>query len=179
MTLKFKETFPQRHRLTITDIPTVMKCKNIDFGHVNWNSYIMGFFSHVIIKDIHLLKHLTNNIIDVHVRGHNNKSYYSFINGVGVCGNETAFKYVINNRSIDNEFFDKISDDIRVISSDYRNKLKELVRYLTDTSLNKFAGFYNTDEFYNMIYIMMLVTRVQKSLPKSIIKHLIIPFVYQ
>ena len=115
MTLKFKETFPQRHRLTITDIPTVMKCKNIDFGHINWNIDIAGFYSNVIVDTAGLLTHLTNNIIDVHADSDN--PYLSFIGGICAYRNETALKYVINNRCIDNKFFDKMAI-MRVEDSD-------------------------------------------------------------
>ena len=178
MTQEFKETFPQGHKLSITDIPTVMKCKNIDYGHISWNGNIGNFYSNVIVTNTDLLTHLTNNIIDVHINGDNNPSYFSFISGVSMYSGETTLKYVVNNRCINNEFFERtcyvyFSDD------PYCDKLKELIRYLTSVSLNKFAGFYNIKEYYNMMYTMLLVIKVQKILPKSIIKHLIIPFVYQ
>ena len=179
MTQEFKEAFPQGHNLTINDISTVMKCKNIDFGHVNWHRYMPDFFSKVVMYDTNLLTHLTHNIIDVHVNGDNKRSYYSFIGGVYVFCDTTAFEYVINNRYINNEFFDKMNSGTRIIYDNRYKKLKELMYYLTDVSLNKFPGFYNIEKYYDMIYIMLLVTRVQTILPKSIVKHLIIPFVYQ
>ena len=36
MALEFKETFKEGQYVTLRDIPTIMQCKNIDFGHVSW-----------------------------------------------------------------------------------------------------------------------------------------------
>ena len=103
--------------------------------------------------------------------------------------------YMVNNGCITKQAFKSDCGDASCCRHDNFCKccphkhFGKLVKYLTKVSLNKFKGYYNLEKYYDMIYTMLLIMKAQqrltstgstgKSLPNTIIKHLIIPFVYQ
>ena len=181
MALEFKETFEKGQSVKFNDIPTIMQCKNIDFGHVDWA--IGSMYSGVLVNNTNFMAHLVDNIVDITVHDNNNPACYSFMCNVVAHSNETVFKYVINNRCVNNELFACIDKEcMPYLCYQYVNIIQNLSKWLThlnNTSLYKFTGYYNLEKYHYMIPIMLLVTRVQTVLPKCIIKCLIIPFIYR
>ena len=164
MALEFKETFTKGYWVTSSDIPIIMQCKNIDFGHVSWAIYSM--YSYVLISDFKFMMHLVENIIDITIHSNNNGAHNSFIFGVMYHSDMEVLKYVINNRCINKATL--------VVGNKYHissvrilliNNLLKLVNYLDNISLNRFTGYYNLEKYYHVIPIMLLVTRVQTVLP--------------
>ena len=98
--LEFKETFNKGQQVTLRDIPTIMQCKNIDFGHVDW--IIPRLYDCVLNDNIDFMKHLVNHIIDITARDNNNEHYHSFISGISLL-NKSVFEYIMNNRCIYSE----------------------------------------------------------------------------
>ena len=175
--LEFTEVFQYDQHITKSDIPTIMKCKNIDFGHVNWFG---GLFSAKPTTDYNFMEHLANNIIDINVHDNNTTDFHTFMTGVADMGNPKLLIYMINNRWLSNRDFCVTPGYKCYIEN--RPKLqqsKKLVNYLTNVSLGKFEGYRNTEKYYNMIHTMLLIMKVQKKVPTSIVKHLITPFIYQ
>ena len=177
--LQFKEAFSKGQHINVNDIPTILQCENIDFGHVIWN--ISSMYSHILNVNNDFMVHLVNNIIDISVHGNNdNRLYHSFISGIISNGNTKLLGYVINNRCINSQVL--IDKTICYGSHERRSFIRNLLgvsTYLNNISSNKFTGYYNLEKYHYMIHIMLLVTRVQTVLPRCIIKHLIIPFIYR
>ena len=163
-----------------------MKCKNIDFGHVYWMNML---YSDVLAKNDKLLAHLVDNIIDVHAHDNNNVGYCTFMLGILSHKTPSMLQYFFNNRYINDDHFGNehillYINRSGVSVSPPMNKymylqVKQLTNYLTSISLGKFKGYYNVEKYYNMIHTMLLIIKVQKKIPTSIVKHLIIPFIYQ
>ena len=175
-----------------------MQCRNIDFGHTMWEIYSL---CNRLKDDTHLLAHLTNNIIDISTECGNNVHYHSFISSIIYYCDNSMLHYVIDNRCIDNKFLTKMYTKTKSYvgyEPRFYSKLLKLSMYLNSTSLYKYPGYYNLEKYRYMIHTMLLIINVQqvlphpelalkslpqrvalKSLPKCIIKHLIIPFVYQ
>ena len=178
MALEFKETFKKGHRLTLDDIPTILQCKNIHFGHVKWFPHL---YSVVLGDNKELLVHVVDNIIDVNVHNDDDVSYSTFLVGILTFGYVATKKYFLDNRCIDNNVFEKCRRYDSVYHGIHRkySKVSGLVKYLTTVSLNRFIGYYNLDKYQHIINVMLLVMKVQTVLPKNVVRHLIIPFVYQ
>ena len=183
--LDFKDAFTKGHNITFKDISTLMICKNIDFSHTNW----MCIATSQYYNDVNLMTHLIDNMLDIYAVDSDKSSDYPFIiillyyNNDTICLIDTLF----NNAGVTYDFFDKIKST-RCTFGVYHecvNALRghqkhiQLLKYLTDISLNKFAKYYNLVKYYDMTYTMLLIIKVQKKVPNTIIKHLIIPFVYQ
>ena len=179
MALEFTKIFNKGQLVTDDDIPIIMQCKNIDYGHVFWNIHFM--FTHVFVNNVDFMIHLTNNIIDVSIHGNNKSTFHSFISGIVMRGNKTTLKYVINNRYVNKELITYIESKcmMSLYQQSMIGNLRKLLKYLNNTSSDKFTGYYNLEKYHYMIPIMLLVTKIQTVLPKCIIKHLIIPFIYR
>ena len=173
--LEFKEVFSQGHMLESTDVSLILQCKNIDFGYVGWR--IDGMYNNE-----NLMYHIIDNVIDVDIHENNDTTYLTlFCKILHFCKNPIITHYMLNNGYISNETYNKK----RMVkhycynqccTRKYYNKQLD---YLTSISLNKFKGYYNLEKYYNILHVMLLVMKSQKKLPSSVIKHLIIPFIYQ
>ena len=127
-----------------------------------------------------LVYYITDNIVDINVLEHQNDRYdsYTLLGNIVIFSNndDVCAKYVLNNGHVNNETFSSLDEcDGCVEYSRHRH----LVKYLTRISLTRFTKFYNIDKYYNTATIMLLIIKKQQRLPSAIIKHLIIPFVYQ
>ena len=176
--LQFKGVFHKGQWLHIEDMPTVMLCENIDFGHVSWPCDIRMY------SDTNLMIHIINNIIDINARDNDSTHNFTFFNKImNYSTNQSIIQYLLNNRCITTELFDSPNFRVSHIPYEYSRTLytqsHNLVKYLTMISIDKFKGYCNLEKYYNMLPIMVLVTKAQKKLPSSVIKHLIIPFIYQ
>ena len=97
MALEFTETFKKGQMITSNDIPLILQCKNIDYGHVIWNIDYMYHraFSHYN----EFTMHLVNNIIDINSHPyHDRTKYCSYISGITQFGEMKVVEYIINNR---------------------------------------------------------------------------------
>ena len=167
--IDFKDAFDKGYKIKSTDIDTIFKCKNIDFGHVNWQAVCESFFGNV-----QLMFHISDNIIDVNTHDDNDNRNYNFISKIIHYSRDLLIVYyVFNNGGVDNHSFNSM------YGSDINWKYRELVKYLTIVSLNKFARYYNIEKYYDVCHVILLVMKVQRVLPTAVIKYLIIPFVYQ
>ena len=177
--LEFTQVFSRGTIVYKSDITTIMRCKNIDFSHVFWDGRIFNKSP--------VVYHIIDNVVDVnifeHTYGANNcyalmdniVRHYSTSNPNEVV---SRINHVANNGHISNStfrFVTNLHDNLVPMI----NKFRGLVKYLTDTSLNRFTKFYNLDKYYDMVITMLLILKTQQRLPSAIIKHLIIPFIYQ
>ena len=167
--LEFTKVFPKGTRVIISSTEEIMKCKNIEFDHVCWSTDIF--------KNFELVCHITDNIVDVNVIEYEINRCLSHT----LLGNiinyskhdDICIEYVLNNGHINSETFDSLDE-----CGEY-SQHRHLVEYLTKISLNRFTRFYNIDKYYDTATIMLLIIKTQQRLPSAIIKHLILPFVYQ
>ena len=196
--LEFTQVFNKGHMLKITNICTILKCKNIEFDHVYWETKIFG--------DVELMQHIIDNIVDINVREYYNGASYTLLQNIirlispyyGYNNSTliTTINYALNNGHISVRGFDGIrSDDTKIVAR--MSKFRNFVNYLTTISLNRFTKFYNIQSYYDTCKTILLIIKVQSignikqsnhrlskggvltSLPSTVIKHLIIPFVYQ
>ena len=180
--LDFRDVFSKNHQMTSENIPAIMKCKNIDFGHTNW----LNFNQYRYYNDVNLMTHIIDNILDINIPDNGIQSCYTYA--------ITLVYYNYDDSWLINRMFDNggVTCDMldTCCESDYvhkqcvyhlraHRKHMQLVKYLTDVSLNRFTKYYNLSKYYYVIHVMMLVIKVQKRVPNIIIKHLIIQFVYQ
>lgn len=174
----FEITFYKGQRLTYIDVPFILKCTSIDFGHVYWPHNLYGEKSCI---NIPLLMHLIDNVIDINVCDNNNKYYHTLFTGIINFAHKSNRRYMLNNRGISITSFESMYNYPYncLIHKKFYKKLEGLVIYLTSISLNKFTKFYNIHKYHDTINTMLLIIKVQTILPSSVIKHLIIPFVYQ
>ena len=182
--LEFTDVFRNGHDMTDCykdeAIRTIMECKNIDYGHVIWMFSKKDFYN-----NINCMIHMIDNIIDVNTHDyHCANTYTFFVKVMYNCSILQITNYMLNNGYINNTSFEDYFDLTRTQHCfkrvNYPNKhFDKLVNYLTKVSLSKFKGYYNLEKYYDMFHIMLLVMKAQQRLPTAIIKHLIIPFVYQ
>ena len=176
--LQFKEVFYKGQWLCIEDMPTVMLCENIDFGHTSWP------YSAHMYNDTKLMIHIINNIIDMNT--HDNYSLYSYTLFNKIMTYSTTpsiIQYLLNNHCITTKLFTSPNFLVTDIASTYSRKLykqsHKLVNHLTIISFGNSTGYYNIEKYHYILHIMLLVTKAQKIIPSAVIKHLIIPFIYQ
>ena len=189
-TLEFKEAFLKGHSMSFEDIPLILQCKNIDFGHVKWP----GCAYRIYYNHKQLMFHIIDNIMDINVMDNNLPCGFALL--CKVCSieghtNSNIVDYVINNGYINNlTFIIFKTNHIAHVNKNYSMvHFEKLINYLTEVSFDKFRGYYNIEKYYYMIHTMFLIMKVQQkssvknqlkySLPNTIIKHLIIPFIYQ
>ena len=186
--LEFTEVFTKGQHVGINDndIEIMMKCKNIDYGHVSWWTY-KDFYS-----NIQYVTHIVDNIIDINKYDNNNEHSFTYFTKILSYYNSShTIHYVLNNGCVNEESFNiyqKLSSRIhdRFCACCPHKLFDKLTSYLTKVSLNRFKGYYNIEKYYDMIYIMLLIMKAQQklshtgsTLPSAVIKHLIIPFIYQ
>ena len=185
--LEFTKVFTKGQYIDMNNIEMIKKCKNIDYGHTYWTMHIRFY------TDITFVTHVIDNIIDVnaHNDGDKNNNTY-FIKILRYASDPRVLHYVFNNGYINEKSFDDY------LKCDFYGHLKyfcrccprkqfdKLTSYLTKVSLNKFKGYYNIEKYYDIIYTMLLILKTQQklphigsTLPSAVIKHLIIPFIYQ
>ena len=185
--LEFKEIFPQGHTMNTRDIPLIMKCKNVDFGHVDWcNNLPNGIYNNKV-----LMMHLIDNIIDISVMDGAYISNFTLFDKIMCYSHGSVIRnYVLNHSYINYRAFRRESS--MGYDTDYNHtfcKYRPFVNYLTNVSFGKFKGYYNIEKYYYIVHMMLLIMKAQQkmpyvgstvtSLPPVVIKHLIIPFVYQ
>lgn len=175
--LDFRNVFSATHQITSNDIPIIMKCKNIDFGHVNWQLISTREY----LGDTQLMFHLIDNVLDVDIRDNYCVNYFTlFVKIAYYTNNHLIVEYMSNNGGVTNFSYTLLNKSANVIANyKWYTKYEQLVKYLTDVSLNKFTKYYNIVKYYDICYLMLLITRVQKKVPKIVIRHLIVPFIYQ
>ena len=186
--LEFTKVFTKGQFVDIRDIKTIMRCKNIDYGHVCWWHMCVDFYS-----NMYCVSHVVDNIIDINVCDSNNRNRYTyFVEILRHTSSSHIVHYMLNNCYINEKSF---NDYLRYHSCEDRNyfceccphkQFDKLTSYLTKVSLNRFKGYYNIEKYHDMMYIMLLIMKAQQkvpyvrsTLPSAIIKHLIIPFIYQ
>ena len=183
--LEFTEVFTKGYDVDNEDIGTIMKCKNINFGHVNWT-----LFAGVFSDNIMCMVHIIDNIIDINVYGDNNIFAYTFfVKIIRFSKYPYVIHYMLNNGHVNNKSFEiyhSFSNDfnLHLRSCNFcdccpHKQFDKLTNYLTRVSLGKFTGYYNIEKYYDMMYTMLLIMKAQHKLPTTVIKHLIIPFIYQ
>ena len=187
--LEFTKVFIKGQCVNYYDIETIMNCKNIEFGYVNWDN----LFCVSVHYNIDFMNHITNNIINVNAHDNDNIQSYTFFTRVIRYGQFSNMVHnMLNNGYINDESFEKYhSHDWLAECKIFckccpHKKYDKLVNYLTKVSLNKFKGYYNIEKYYDMIHTMLLILKVypklshiEFTLPSTIIKHLIIPFIYR
>ena len=182
--LDFKNAFTKGHKIDSTDIETLMMCKNIDFGYVDWTN----LDSRAHYNNANLMLHIIDNILDITANDNRVEGYLSFvILLLYYNGSIWIINRLFDNGGVTYDIFDSIYTNCYdkceykqcVIHLHVHQKHIQLLKYLTSVSLNKFTKYYNLVKYYDMIHTMLLIIRVQKRVPNIIIKHLIIPFVYQ
>ena len=185
--LEFTKVFPKGHDMKDcwSHKPTIMKCKNIDFGHVDWIDISPKFYD-----STSCMVHIIDNIIDVNIcDGHHKQAYTFFTKIIRYSNKPHIIHYMFNNGCINKESF-TIYFNSRIFDNDdnrHRHFCKcckykqfdELTSYLTKVSFNRFKGYYNIEKYYDILKVMLLVIKAQHVIPTTIIKHLIIPFIYQ
>ena len=185
--LEFKRTFPKDHIIHSRDIPLIMKCKNIDFGYVNWCSELPCYY----YNDKGLMAHLIDNIIDITVKDGASASNFTLFDKVMCYSDRSSIKkYMLNNGYVNYGICHRVSlwGNSNSVNSTFL-KYMSLINYLTNASFGRFKGYYNIEKYYYIVHIMLLIMKVQQkmacigstlpSLPPVVIKHLIIPCVYQ
>ena len=200
--LSFKETFKKYLAVGLNDRSMIMACKNIDFGCVMWTDSIftdndLVFYIIDNIVDINAKERgngstLLQNII-FHIRLSEDCSIYD---------SKLQISYLLNNGHINISTLQCYSsghiDDITIRRKCYKcdniakyipkvHNYVDLIDYLTRISLGRFTKFYNIEKYYDTCTTMLLIIKAQskdntmtnRKLPPSIMKHLILPFVYQ
>ena len=174
--LEFKEVFSEGSMVCESNEGDIIKCKNIEFDHVCWVP--------LCFTNATLTWHIIHNIVDINIVEHQNGGrnsatlldniiFYTYDSNVYI-------EYILNNVHISNKLFASNSSSLKLY------KYKGLVKYLTKVSLGRFTRFYNIQKYYDTCVIVLLVMKslqfnkqITNSLPSNIIKHLIVPFVYQ
>ena len=189
--LEFKEVFTYGHVMSEYSITLMMKCKNIDFSHTSWE---MSIFDYTTV-----VYYIIDNITDIDVIEYQEPHCHSYtllqniicrIEVVGINENyNKMLNYLLNNGYIGNNTFTFLNQRRyrRIVTP--LIKYIHLVKYLTNTSLGRFTRFYNIQKYYDIITTMLLIIKVYQklsctgvaltSLPPVIVKHLILPFIYQ
>ena len=184
--LEFTEVFPKGHIMSKSKwggacLEMVMNCKNIDFGHVKWLHLDNSFYN----EEKYMI-HIVDNIIDFSVHDDNYRLSYTFFEKIV---NHSRVPHIIhymfnnghiNQRSFTPHYSRPLHGRYHVFCKCCPHKhFDKLVNHLTNVSLNKFKGYYNLEKYYDMLNIMLLILKAQHKLPITVIKHLIIPFIYQ
>ena len=181
--LEFTEVFPKGYKVytNSTRTRTIMECKNIDFGHVDWFAMSRSFYNNA-----KYMSHIIDNIIDINTHDNNLDNRYTLFGKI-VCYSSTPsiVHYMFNNGRINDTTFEIYFRILQHVPHRSfckccpHKQFNKLTNYLTKVSLDKFKGYYNLEKYYDMIYVMLLIMKAQQRLPTSVVKHLIIPFVYQ
>ena len=162
---------------------TIMRCKNIDFGHINWFSVPEDFYNNT-----KCIMHIVDNIIDINAHDNNCKKAYTFFTKIIQYSSEPhIIHYMLNNSYISSKCFE-IYFNFPSIFNEHNHvfckccphkRFDKPTYYLTKVSLNRFKGYYNIEKYYDIIHTMLLIMKAQHKIPAIVIKHLIIPFIYQ
>jgi hypothetical protein len=154
-------------------VNNITKYTNIDFSMTAWpDADEFGEF----YKNKKIIKHLANNIIDLDKKELSSYHYdpYTFLQKIYAQDYCKLTEYVINagcNLTIQSHNYMKT-----INCNKARNLQKCLLKeYILDKSN---CILKNTIKYYDTMQIMLLVMKVQKILPKMVIKYKIIPFIY-
>ena len=167
-----------------------MKCKNIDFSHTKWSPLIFSNTEYVC--------HIVDNIININMGEYRyeHSQCCTLLHNIIMCAfalksHEHAIQstnYLLNNGNVSNNTFIFLNHYSYPQYGPILYKYKHFVKYLTKISLGRFIGFYNIEKYYDTCVILLLIIKVyQRSpnnghnqwLPPNVIKHLVLPFVYQ
>ena len=191
--LEFREVFVKDCMMLYSDISLILQCKNIDFGHVSWPHYMYKQY----YDNKQLMFHIIDNILDINTKDHNLEHGLVLLSKI--CtediwsnpNNNDIVKYAMNNGCLNNFTFVNFNATHQRRISKYHSIVRfgKLVGYLTIISFDRFKGYYNLEKYYYIIHTMLLIMKAQQrlsakgqlnySLPNTVIKHLIIPFIYQ
>ena len=178
--LEFTEVFKRGYMITDISIEILLKCKNINFSHNLW--------SYPIIRREYVVKYIVDNIVDINMVEYSYESTTLLSNIIGsndLSNTTESIVYVLNNGYIDNNTFTCTN---YYKCSHFLDRYKWLVKYLTKVSLDRFTRFYNIEKYYDTCTSILLIIKVYQKLsndghnrwlPSNIIKHLVLPFVYQ
>ena len=186
--LEFKQTFPKGSYLLPKYHLTILKCKNIDFGHIQWSN--RGNIETGIYNNKDLIFHIIDNIIDINAHDNNNKySYTLFCRIISHSEDPLIIHHTLNNGYINNSSFKELHRSGTKIKCDcgchLHNGYGGLVNYLTEISFGNIKGFLNLEKYYYMVLPLLLVMKRQSkvpnvnNIPNNVIKRHIITFVYQ
>lgn len=186
--LEFKQAFQQNHFITNKDIPLIMQCKNIDFGHCKWPQCLSThnrpgplYVTVPLYTTVDLMEHVIDNILNINTYNNNNSNRDTLFCILCVYSTNSIIEYAINNGYLNNTSFDDVCNNYiwYYNDNDLLYKFDIFVKYLTNVSFNKFPGYYNLEKYYYITHMLLLITKSQKILPSTIIKHIIIPLIYQ
>ena len=172
--LEFTKVFIRGDLLDVQHINDVRACKNIDFNHVRW--------SFNIVRDYSTICHIVDNILDINAFEWKSNSFTLL--HIIICAfkslkqRDASIKYIMNNGYINVNTLD-VADRYAYVTRIRLGEYRNLVIHLTKISLGKFTGFYNVEKYYDTMIVMLLILKVHKVLPKNIVRHVIIPFIYQ
>lgn len=194
--LQFNETFNKGHEITKSDAPLIMKCTNINFEHTKWkpvkNDYTYFY------EDHDLIKHIIDHVVDINKHDNDDYKRSTLMEKIVQLNDLKLFEYVLNNGYINinslnihkykiyGRYYRMINQTIYNMKNKCFDDLKKFVLFLDKVSFGQFKGYYNLLEHNYIMFIMLLVIKVIKKsntnmycLPLPIIKHKIIPFIYQ
>ena len=179
--LDFTEVFTKGYNMDKRDYETIIKCRNINFGYTNWIYLDSSFYD-----EENYMEHIIDNIIDINVDDNADMGQYSlFVKIIHYSRNPLVIHYMFNNGYVNYSCFENYFGKLcYTYHKSYckccpHKQFDKLVNYLTKISLNKFKGYYNIEKYYDMMTTMLLILKTQRLLPTAVVKHLIIPFVYQ
>ena len=160
---EFTKVFAKGHIMDHDDVRSIMKCKNIDYGHTSWI-----IFSGVFANDVVCTTHIIDNIIDVNVYNHNNYHLHTFFVDI-MYFNKNPYKthYMLNNGYINNKSFEELfrwvgrTCEYKFCDCCSHKQFDKLTDYLTKVSLGKFTGYYNIEKYYDVMYTMLLIMKAQ------------------
>ena len=178
--LEFTKVFYKGQIIGIDDVDAIIMCKNIDFGHVDW----LG--GAVFYNDTKCMFHIIDNIVDVNVHDGGDDTMYTFFTKIIQYSIDLHIvHYMLNNSCINDESFELYFDLVAYTQHKQfcrccpHKQFDKLANYLTKVSFGRFRGYYNIERYYDMLHTMLLIMKAQQKLPITVIKHLIIPFIYQ
>ena len=183
--LEFKEVFPRGTVISTKNENDILNCKNIDFNHCEWTYNVLSNYTvlcHIVdnIVNINANEYILNKLSHVPHISHISRTLLRNITEI-VTRDNTNIKlinYILNNGHVTSDTLD-VRNICGYQTEIMLRKYANLVIYLTKVSLSKFTGFYNIEKYYYMINTMLLILNTQKVLPKNIVKHVIVPFIYQ
>ena len=138
-TLEFRKAFVKGHSMSFEDIPLILQCKNIDFGHVDWPHYrIRNYYDNK-----QLMYHVIDNIVDINIKGNNLERGIALLCKIctedirGNPNNGDIVNYIMNNGCLNNLTFVhfKVTHQPRIRKYNRIVCFGELVNYLTTISL--------------------------------------------
>lgn len=174
-----------KHPPECVTIKNVFNYTNFDFTHKAWpiNNYYTNSdpeTSDSIYINIHSIKHICNNIINIYAS--NELSFNLFLRACWSIGNIVLTKsaqYIIDNKyylhSGEHNCYNGLIIDFSKTLIQYANQ-QQYIKSLVIDNPNYFPK--NIIKHNDMLCILMWTFKYQKIFPKLLFKHKIIPSVY-